>query len=710
MAKTEISTVMQQSSSLEGTTIGLMPTPTTRSLRVFAFDPQASTALDTAVINDAVIELPWEQPWEDPLELGPVNEYVEVIDFDPVSGCFYEPIDLNNSTLLAQSGLPPSDGNPQFHQQMVFAVVMKTIRSFERALGRPVFWMKERTSRPALEKKGAWAERDFPDFVRRLRIYPHAMREANAYYSPQKTALLFGYFRGASARDGTGGDWVFTCLSQDIIAHETTHAILHGFWRRSVESTNVDTLAFHEAFADVVALLQHFSARHVTEHQLARSGGDLRAVGLLTGLAQQFGRATGREGPLRFALRMLQEEEKALAEGTPLKPDRHADVVEPHKRGQILVAAIFDGFVTIFERRTQDLFRMSGRARGEKNLPHELVTRLAEEAERTAQQVLTMCIRGLDYMPPVDATFGEYLRAVLTADADLVINDRYHYRTALAEAFSKRGIRNSGQCFCSTETLYWEPPEPFAVTPVSGTGSVPEDADSSFWTVLSKLHLGVTFGSFVPGIESTDTSEFILKQSFAGAKAYTQSSGRRNLRDLAMMVVRANQAIMHDWLAEPGPNDRDWERMLGIRFEFDPALQSVRTGSDGKPAFEVQSVRISRRYTPQGDVLPQLFVQVVQTRRGYFDEGVQKAADAGTLPASDPRQERGDFILRGGATLIVDLRDGHVHRIVRKRIDDDARLARVRAFKMGDGAGLGFGEIPAAAQAEPFAFMHRCGR
>ena len=40
----------------------------------------------------------------------------------------------------AQDGLPPSEGDPRFHQQMAFAVVMKTIRMFERALGRKALW------------------------------------------------------------------------------------------------------------------------------------------------------------------------------------------------------------------------------------------------------------------------------------------------------------------------------------------------------------------------------------------------------------------------------------------------------------------------------------------------------------------------------------------------------------------------------------------
>ena len=36
-------------------------------------------------------------------------------------------------------------------------------------------------------------------YVRRLRIYPHALREANAYYDPEKIALLFGYFPAADS-------------------------------------------------------------------------------------------------------------------------------------------------------------------------------------------------------------------------------------------------------------------------------------------------------------------------------------------------------------------------------------------------------------------------------------------------------------------------------------------------------------------------------
>src|SRR5262245_18769601 len=92
--------------------------PPYRRLRVYAFDPSLATRLETARSNQAVLHVPWEAD----LKEGPVGEYLEVVDFDPATGCFYEPVDLNDPNLLAHDGICPSEGNPKFHQQMVYAV------------------------------------------------------------------------------------------------------------------------------------------------------------------------------------------------------------------------------------------------------------------------------------------------------------------------------------------------------------------------------------------------------------------------------------------------------------------------------------------------------------------------------------------------------------------------------------------------------------
>ena len=112
------------------------PQPLARALRVFAYDPSASTDMETFGVNDATISIRWERK----LKPGPVGEYLEVVDVDPASGSCYAPVDLNDPNLLAQNGLAPSEANPQFHQQMCYAVAMRTIDHFERALGRKALW------------------------------------------------------------------------------------------------------------------------------------------------------------------------------------------------------------------------------------------------------------------------------------------------------------------------------------------------------------------------------------------------------------------------------------------------------------------------------------------------------------------------------------------------------------------------------------------
>src|SRR5215210_4097248 len=110
--------------------------PAQRRLRVFAFDPGVRAQIDTLSISELTLNLLWEPG----LSPGPVGEYLEVVDFDPASDAFYEPVNLNDPYLLAQDGLAPSEGGPQLHQQMVYAVAMNTIDHFERALGRVALW------------------------------------------------------------------------------------------------------------------------------------------------------------------------------------------------------------------------------------------------------------------------------------------------------------------------------------------------------------------------------------------------------------------------------------------------------------------------------------------------------------------------------------------------------------------------------------------
>jgi hypothetical protein len=267
-----------------------------------------------------------------------VGEYLEVVDADPPSGCVYDPVDLNNPYLLAQDGLRPSEGNPQFHQQMVYAVAMRTIRNFEIALGRRALWAERVV--PAGGKRLPTRA-----FVRRLRVYPHALREANAYYSPDKRALLFGYFP-ASTSPG-GGQLVFTCLSHDVIAHECTHALLDGIHHYYQEQTNIDVPAFHEAFADIVAIFQHFTFPELLKFQLSQARGDLSHGELMANLATSSVRRSGSGA--RCAAR---------------SGHRPAGTPTPRRKSRTIAAASWlprcsMRSLAIYQRRTQDLMRLA---------------------------------------------------------------------------------------------------------------------------------------------------------------------------------------------------------------------------------------------------------------------------------------------------------------------------------------------------------------
>jgi hypothetical protein len=419
-----------------------IPPPETRSLRVFAFDPLVGYDPDMLQINQTTLEVDWED-----VQPGPVGEYLEIVDVDPATGCCYAPVDLNHPTLLSQNGLTPSEANPRFHQQMVYAVAMKTIEHFERALGRVALWAPRfvkyiHNGEPQIEEH----------YVARLRIYPHALREENSFYSPVKKALLLGYFPASQSRPGENlpGGTVFCALSHDIIAHETTHALLDGLHRYFGEPTNEDVMAFHEAFADIVALFQHFTVPEALRDQIRRTRGNLAKQNMLGELALQFGQGIGKFGALRSAI------------PKDPTPEDYRNNTEAHDRGAVLVAAVFDAFLNIYRRRSADLIRLATGGTGvlpEGEIPNDLVSRLSQEASKTAGHVLNICIRALDYCPPVDLRFGEYLRALITADRDLVPEDTWAYRPAFIQGFRRRGIYPENVRNLSSESLSWEPPE-----------------------------------------------------------------------------------------------------------------------------------------------------------------------------------------------------------------------------------------------------------
>jgi hypothetical protein len=132
--------------------------PPYRPLKVYAFDPTRGRTMG----NYMVINTPYER-----LQPGPVGKYLKVIDYDANNNRYYEPINLDDPRVMLGDGLDPTESNPQFHQQMVYAVASEMITRFESALGRSIKWRFGRWKR--VDRK----EED--DSSEKLRILPHAM-------------------------------------------------------------------------------------------------------------------------------------------------------------------------------------------------------------------------------------------------------------------------------------------------------------------------------------------------------------------------------------------------------------------------------------------------------------------------------------------------------------------------------------------------------
>jgi hypothetical protein len=639
--------------------------PKFRLLQVFAFDPSLDLSIETAMINRLSLRLPWED-----LDPGPVGEYLEVVDVDPPSGCFYPPVDLNDHYLLVQDGLPPSESTPQFHQQMAYAVSRKTIQNFAHALGRPVLWSPRHVDGKA-------------EYIPRLRLYPHAMLEANAFYSPSRKAILFGYFPATGRDVGTNlpGGMVFTCLSHDIIAHETTHALLDGLHPYFDEPSNQDVLALHEAFADIVALFQHFSFAEVLRSQIARARGDLTSETLLGELAQQFGQAIGKRGALRGAIGAV-DQTSGVWQRSKADPTLLEKTLEPHTRGSILVAAVFDAFLTVYNSVTADLLRIatggSGILPGGAIHP-DLVKRLADEAANVSQRILTMCIRALDYCPPVDITFGEYLRAIITADYDLNPVDHDGYRIAILESFRRNGIYPTWVRSLSEESLLWLPPENDMLR-------------ESFFSAPQRIRLINQFG------ELQKKSSNDRRQIFDLDIAYQQKLLRWLKHDVVQQLAGDFKPIVDSLFIHLGPEE---------------LLQSIERGPDELPALEINSVRPAYRMGPEGHTVADLVVEVNQRRRGYLDRGMQSDVDSGRTP---PPKE--DFTFRGGATLLISMETGAVRYVIGKHVGSNRRLEMQRRYLAEDAPDRSlrvtyFGDMRSnyfqgrREEHEPFALLHR---
>jgi hypothetical protein len=389
------------------------PPVRTFSLSIIARDPTVQDPRSTDRLRKilrAAIEVPASR-----IEPGPRGPRFQVVDFDSSTRRLRQPRQLTplpdeepgwGFKDSYERATDTSLETPAFMAQNTYAIAARLLATFERALGRLVPWAFGSSQ---------------------LYIVPAAFVEANAFYSPGDRAVLFGYFT-------VDKQTVYASLSHDIVAHEVTHAILDGLRRRFDTPGFPDQAGFHEGYADAVALLSILSSHESTSVVLGGSMADripvdtmtfsnLRRSLLLT-LAKQFGDAlhANRGGGLRRSIE--------LDPTTEWKDLSNIEWGEPHRRGEVFVAAVLRAFVHMWLSRLPALLNPAGYDR----------QRTAEEGATAARHLLEMIIRAIDYLPPIEFELHDILAAIIASDREVAPNDEHGYIKALTDAFGEFGI------------------------------------------------------------------------------------------------------------------------------------------------------------------------------------------------------------------------------------------------------------------------------
>jgi hypothetical protein len=585
--------------------------PERRPLRIFAFDPMVSRAGDHRI----TVEIPYRPIEREERRFS--DDRLEVVDYDAATGCYFRAVDLSDEAVAMNQGLEPLEQDPQFHQQMVYAVASKVLENFDRALGRRLRF-----------RRGE-----------RLRLFPHAFQGRNAYFDSELNAVLFGYFPADEDDPGPNlpGQWIFTCLSHDIIAHEVSHAALSRLHSHYDEPTNPQVPALHEAFADIVAMFQRLTFPEVVAPAIRESRGDLLDPNnRLLDIGAQFGAAAGKGGPLR---RIAGKPDPALMARTH----------EPHSLGWILVCAVYEGFVSTYVRRTRDLIRIATGGSGTLpagDLHPDLVNRLTMECVRTAQTVLSMCIRATDYLPPVDPTFSDFLRAMVTADYELNRADDSGLRAAMIEAFRQRGIRPKAVGSLAVQSLLLEAEDV----------SNPERDEILAGIVRRLLGFGAEQLDRSAPYARKKSKAFSLRRSPSSVDAPTDSADSADSSDAPPTEMEEPEEVLRLVAADL----HAWARQHRDRLKLDP---------DPELKIAVRGFHPVHRTAANGELLVEMVAHFVQTKKQDVD--------------------RGGLQYRAGVTMVASI-DGQVRYLIHKpfHAQREAELdAWVQAFDSHNGTG-----------------------
>ena len=305
----------------------------------------------------------------------------------------------------------------------------------------------------------------------------------------------------------------------------------------------------------------------------------------------------------------------------------------------------------------------------------DLVTDLSRIASQIAGHVLRICIRALDFCPPLDITFGDYLRAIITADRDLVPKDDRNYRVAFIEAFQKRGIFPSGLKSMSEEVLGYED------YPNMGA----EDSlEQMFVDFLKSFQQELSYET------DRETIYNLTKEFIGGYRGLYSRIDDKFLQGQTKERFSELTGIMF-------PNSEYEADQLGIKFSME----------NNHAVYAVDKLWLANRVSPMRKVANHVII-TLQQKRGIVGQINNGEFDLTGYFNPDEDTPANGFIFRGGCTLIFDLNNRKLKYAIKKDINDLHRMEQQLRYHNSQVSEVAtyFDEEALNAFCGPFSFMH----
>lgn len=252
--------------------------------------------------------------------------------------------------------------------------------------------------------------------VQTLTVIPNAGKDLNAFYN--RVSLQFFMF------DHPKTGRLFTADSSDIVAHELGHAILDTYRPDTWSAASMEVWAYHEAFADLTAILNILSHEEILKVVIQQTEGNLKRENVASRLAEHVGRAIyqfsgPQSGRNRDCLRSAINDFKYVIPNKLPKEAPHNKLAsECHSFGRVFLGAFYDILVGIYEQEKAN---------------HQPVDalRIARDAvaERTTMATLNAGLNTKFY--------ESVAKAMLWADKTKFGNK---YQEVLKRAFSERNL------------------------------------------------------------------------------------------------------------------------------------------------------------------------------------------------------------------------------------------------------------------------------